>query len=406
MDKRFRYRHANVYDIPVAGSFVRLWGTDGTAQARMIERAFRPLLKTSFIYPYAALMPDYHPGEGSMIGSVIPTRDVILPSVLGGDLGCGVTAVRLPVEAAALSDDLRAIVHALRERIPVGTAFNAAVTERVKANPIWERRVCTPALTSRLRRKLIRQFGSLGGGNHFLEIQEDQDGCAWVMLHSGSRYLGVIIQEYYVEAGREQAGIDAKLYSIIPFLRAGTRVAADYLSDLTFAMDFARESRREMILRALEVFAQYSRQVERAVVGELLESATDIAHNYVAREEHFGGDLFIHRKGATRAMDREIGLIPGRMGTGSYVVEGRGNKFSFCSCSHGAGRAMSRGDAFRRISDKGFRKSMGNVIYMHDDRIRDEAPDAYKDIQQVGRAQKDLVKIRYELRPLASIKGQ
>ena len=406
VDKRFRYRQSNVHDIPVEGSFVRLWSTDGTAQARMIEKAFRPLLRTLFVYPYAALMPDYHPGEGSMIGSVIPTRDVVLPSVMGGDLGCGMTAVRLPVSASALSEKLRTILQTLRARIPVGTAFNAVVTQRVASNSIWERQVRAPVLTNRLRRKLLRQFGSLGGGNHFLEVQEDQHGRSWVMLHSGSRYLGVIIQEHYVEAGREQSGIDARLYSRIPFLQAGTQVAEDYLFDLTFAMDFARESRREMMLRALEALAEQSREVDQTGAASLLESATDIAHNYVAWEEHFGEKIFVHRKGATRALDGEIGLIPGSMGTRSYVVEGRGNEFSFCSCSHGAGRAMSRGDAFRKISDKGFRRSMESIVYVHDDRIRDEAPEAYKDIQHVGRAQKDLVKIRHELRPLVSIKGQ
>lgn len=406
MDKRFRYRQKHVHDVSVEDGVVRLWSTDGTANAWAIEKAFRPLLRTPFVHPYAALMADYHPGEGSMIGSVIPTRDVLLPSVLGGDLGCGMTALRLPVPASSRSASLHTMLHTLRERIPVGTAFNATVTERVEKNAIWQRRLRAPILTNRLRRKLLRQFASLGGGNHFLEVLEDQEQRAWLMLHSGSRYLGVTIQEYYLESGRQQSDVDPRLYAKIPYLRVEGNLATDYLADLTFAMDFARQSRKEMMMRALEVFAQHCGEVEQGDVPELLTRATDIAHNYVVREKHFGETIYVHRKGATRAMEGEIGLIPGSMGTRSYVVEGRGNEFSFCSCSHGAGRAMSRGDAFRRISDGEFRSSMEGIVYVHDDRIRDEAPEAYKDIQQVTRAQKDLVKILYELRPLVSVKGR
>jgi tRNA-splicing ligase RtcB len=405
VDERFAYRSKYVHDISVEDSTVRLWSARGRTDRRLIEKAFAPLLRTPFVYPYVALMPDYHPGEGSMIGSVIPTRGVLLPSVIGGDLGCGMAAVRLPLNRDEIEPKLRALQKKLLERIPVGTAHNARVSERVKSNAIWRRESRAPFLTQRLHRKLLRQFASLGGGNHFLEIQADQEEGVWVMLHSGSRYLGVIVRDTYVESGREHPGVDADLYRRLPHLVVGSPLASDYLHDLVLALDFARESRKEMMLRALEVLADEFTNVERVGAEKLIESAFDVAHNLVLGEEHFGELLFVHRKGATRVAEGEIGMIPGSMGTMSYVVEGRGNRHSFCSCSHGAGRAMSRAEAFKRVSDREFRRSMKGVVYEHDERIRDESPLAYKDVESVLRAQKDVVKILFQLRPLLSIKG-
>jgi len=406
MDKRFRYHEKRVHDLPVEESVVRLWSEDGAVDGEMIRSAFRPLATTGLIWPYVALMPDYHPGEGAMIGSVIPTRDVLLPTVIGGDLGCGMTAVCLPMQAELMLAKLPIVERMLREGIPVGPAHNAVVTERVQNNPIWRRDARAPILANRLRRKMIRQFASLGGGNHFLEIQCDEDGQAWIMLHSGSRYLGVTLRDYYVEQGRDQDGIEGGLYGKVPYIRAGTQFADDYLADLQLCLDFARESRREMMIRVLEVLATAFPDVENLAWQERIVSTHDIAHNFVAEEEHFGERLFVHRKGAIRVTEGQVGIVPGSMGTFSYVVEGRGNAFSFQSCSHGAGRAMSRSDAFRTISDKDFHSSMEGVVHDHDARVKDEAPAAYKDIRRVMRAQKALVKTCRELRPILSIKGR
>jgi tRNA-splicing ligase RtcB len=394
-----------VHDIPVEGSFVRLWDAQGKTNKSRIKQAFRPLFQTAFVYPYVALMPDYHPGEGSMIGSVIPTREVILPSVIGGDLGCGMTAVRVGVQADCIRSKFPGILKALKEQVPVGTAHNATVIERVEVDGIWERKVYAPILTNRLRRKLLRQFGSLGGGNHFLEIQADSHSYLWAMLHSGSRYLGVKIRDYYVGEGRNQKGIDHKVYSKIPYLMAHSEFADHYLADLQFAIDFARQSRKEMMMRVLEVLSAHCPQANSLAESGFIAEAYDVEHNYVAEEEHFGQKLFVHRKGAIRVREGEVGLVPGSMGTCSYVVEGRGNRHSFYSCSHGAGRAMSRREAFHKISDRDFRNSMEGVLYERDERIKDEAPEAYKNIQRVMRGQKDLVKIVCELKPLVSIKG-
>jgi tRNA-splicing ligase RtcB (3'-phosphate/5'-hydroxy nucleic acid ligase) len=246
----------------------------------------------------------------------------------------------------------------------------------------------------------------LGGGNHFLEIQRDQEGRVWVMLHSGSRYLGVTMRDYYVEQGEKQEGIDRRLFAKAPYLQARSRLADDYLADLRLVLDFARESRKEMMIRVLEVLSAVFSHTQGMSWQELIGTAYDIAHNYVGEEEHFGERLFVHRKGAICLAKGQIGLIPGSMGTCSYVVEGRGNSFGFNSCSHGAGRVMSRAEAFRVISDKDFNQSMEDVIHAHDPGMKDEAPAAYKDIHRVMRGQKGLVKVLHELNPLLSVKGR
>jgi tRNA-splicing ligase RtcB (3'-phosphate/5'-hydroxy nucleic acid ligase) len=406
VDKQLRYREKHVHDLAVGDSVVRVWDSEGAVNRETIAAAFQPLLATGFVWPYVALMPDYHPGEGSMIGSVIPTRDALLPSVIGGDLGCGMTAICLPIDAHDATAHLPDIEKRLREAVPTGTDHNAVVTDRVERNPIWQREVRAPILPNRLRRKMLRQFASLGGGNHFLELQQDQDGRAWVMLHSGSRYLGVTVRDHYVAQGEREPGVDRRLYAKTAYIEADTPLARDYLADLRFAVDFARESRKEMMLRALEVLADVFPEIGGDSVERLMDAAYDVAHNYLDEEEHFHERLFVHRKGAICLAEGQIGLVPGSMGTWSYVVEGRANPFGFCSCSHGAGRAMSRGDAFRAISDKAFESSMEGVVHQHDPRVKDEAPAAYKDICRVMRAQKDLVKVRCTLHPLVSIKGR
>jgi tRNA-splicing ligase RtcB len=252
-------------------------------------------------------------------------------------------------------------------------------------------------------RKLIRQFGSLGGGNHFLELQRDQEDRVWIMLHSGSRYLGVDVRDHYVETGRKTEGVDQRLYSRTPYLPADTPIGTDYLQDVQSVKEFARESRREMMLRAIEVL---QRRIPEVDAGIVIGSAVDVSHNYVAMEEYFGEHLYVHRKGAIRLANGDMGFIPGSMGTASYVVEGRGNEHAFCSCAHGGGRAMSRAAAARSISQKQLRESMDGILCAHDGLLLDEAPAAYKDIRTVMRGQTDLVKILYELRPVLSIKGR
>ena len=402
MDKKLQYREKHVHDLKVGDMVVRLWSVDGPANRREIERAFLPLARSRFVHPYVALMPDWHPGEDALVGSVVPTREVLLPQMIGGDIGCGMCAVRLPASLEDLMPFLEAIGTELYQAIPVGTAHNAVVTDRVNANALW-RSDLRASLSNRTLRKLIRQFGSLGGGNHFLELQRDHEERVWIMLHSGSRYLGVEIRDYYVAEGKKLEGIDQKLYARIPHLPADSALGADYLQDVQSVKEFARESRREMMLRSLEVIQRHMPVLDTV---DILRSAVDVSHNCVALEEYFGERLYIHRKGAIHLAQGDTGFVPGSMGTASFVVEGRGNDHAFCSCSHGGGRAMSRTAAARSISPKQFRERMNGILCVHDGLLLDEAPDAYKDIRTVMRGQSDLVKVLYELRPVVSIKGR
>ena len=187
MDRKYSYSAKNVHELLVAGMTVRLWSAEGTAGKAAIKRLFEPIARASFVHPYLALMPDWHPGKDSVVGSVIPSREVLLPTVVGGDIGCGVAAVRLPLKVAGLEPAWGALAQRLREVIPVGTAHNPVVSDRVKAHSLWDREL-RASVSNRTLRKLVRQFGSLGGGNHFLEIQRDHEDRLWVMLHSGSRY--------------------------------------------------------------------------------------------------------------------------------------------------------------------------------------------------------------------------
>lgn len=403
MEQKFRYDGKTVHDLVSDDGLIRIWSSDSINDKSEIIRSFLPLFKHRLIYPYVALMPDFHPGQGAMIGSVIPTRDVLLPSAVGGDIGCGVIAVQLSIPAENVVPQLEKIHRDLLDVIPVGSSQNSQVSQRVMSNKLWEKETNAPVLNSRSKKKLHRQFASLGGGNHFLEVQQDESENVWLMLHSGSRFFGVAVRDYYIEKGATTGNINPKLYSKFPVLPSESAIAQAYLSDLALAMEFARESRKEMMIRALEVFEKIFHFCDPLTEIEL---AIDIAHNFVALELHWNEPLYIHRKGATVANLGTKGLIPGSMGSKSYVVEGRGNQYSFNSCSHGAGRTMSRADAFRRISDKDFEKSVQDVVHSCSERLKDESPLAYKNIESVMRGQRDLVKVSVELIPLLSIKGE
>lgn len=405
MIKAFRYNQKNVQDIPSENGLVRVWDATGSVDKRGISKGFENLLRTGFIFPYVALMPDHHPAEDTMVGSVIPTRDVLLLSVVGGDLGCGVTAVKLPVTEEEVIGYLPQIHADLHDAVPCGSAHNRFVTDRVSENPLWEHQLQANILTGKIRKKLMLQFATLGGGNHFLELQKDDTGDVWIMLHSGSRYLGVLIKDHYIEVGATMADVDRSVYRRTPYLPVHSALADSYLHDLGFALDFARESRREMMLRSIEIMLQRVPALHRISPDVIFSEIRDVAHNYVSKEEHFGETLYIHRKGAVRAGEGETVMIPGSMGTSSYIATGKGNSYSFCSCSHGAGRTMSRHAARKAITDKEYEQSTAGVLHTRDVRLKDEAPGAYKCIRAVMRGQKDLVKIESILTPILSMKG-
>ncbi len=339
-----------------------------------------------------ALMPDVHLASEVCVGTVVATRRLVYPSAVGGDIGCGMCAMRFECAAEALADErvaarllsgLYAAIPAVRFSRPPAPALPPDLVEQPLA----------PGL-EHARREALLQLGTLGRGNHFVELQSDEEGWLWVMLHSGSRAVGPLVRDHHLEgAARTRSGLGA--------LDAESDAGRAYLADLDWALRYADHSRRAM-LAAVE-----------ALVGDVLGAAAEPAsliachHNAVRAEEHLGERLLVHRKGAIAAAEGEAGIIPGSMGTPSYHVVGRGVPEALGSSSHGAGRRWSRGEAARRISVRAMEKQLEGVWFDHRlaPRLRDEAPGAYKDIDAVMRAQRDLTRVVRRLTPLLSYKG-
>ncbi len=336
-----------------------------------------------------AVMPDVHLAHDVCIGTVLATRTTLWPAAVGGDIGCGVTAVRLVGDAAWLTDR--------RAAAQVLAGFAAAVPTlrhaRRRALPASiDRPLSHATLEAARRRDGGIEFGTLGRGNHFLEVQTDDAGAAWLMVHAGSRALGQAIRDHHV---RLAAGTGLRT------IDAASAVGAAYLHDVAWARAYADANRRAIATAAADVLAT----AVDAVVDDTSWVGCD--HNHVRAEVHDGEDLWVHRKGAISASAGEAGLIPGSMGTASYHVEGRGLPAALASASHGAGRRFSRGDARRQVGIAAVRRQLDGVWFDHRmlDELRDEAPAAYKDIHAVMRAQRDLVKVTRRLRPRLVFKG-
>jgi tRNA-splicing ligase RtcB len=358
-------------------------------------------------------MPDCHWGMGATIGSVIPTIDAIVPAAVGVDLGCGMVAQRTTLTAEDLPDSLAAIRDAIERAVPVGGPGERGSWKEwgrhgVPASVTSEWKRLAPeyaaivAKHSKLERGLtVEQLGTLGTGNHFIEVCLDEDGMVWVMLHSGSRGIGNRIGTYFIEKAKEEMRRehvrlpDANL----AYLKEGSRHFDDYVRAVGFAQDFARTNRTLMLARVLDVLRAHLPPFE------LDATAVNCHHNYVAREHHFGADVWVTRKGAVSARRDELGIIPGSMGAQSFIVRGKGNRESFTSCSHGAGRRMSRGEAKRRITLAQHVEATAGIECRKDARVIDESPAAYKDIAAVMAAQADLVEIVHTLRQVVCVKG-
>ena len=352
---------------------------------RDMERAVERLLRTEGV-AHVALMPDAHLAEDVCVGTVLASEDRVFPDAVGGDIGCGMRALALDVQADAIDRQAAAdILNGLHARVPI--LKHARGPERA-----------LPPAPSALRKRAERegrvQLGTLGRGNHFLELQRDAGGGLWVMIHTGSRGLGPAIRAAHRDhAERTSTGL--------AFLPAGDPRCDAYLAEAAWARAWARES-RAVIEEAVV-----------AILGDVLgarpveDTRIDVDHNHVQRETHLGRSLFVHRKGAMHAPEGELGVIPGSMGTSSHHVEGRGHGPALASCSHGAGRAMSRSEARRRIATKKLYAETEGVFFDHRiaRRLREEAPSAYKDIDAVMRAQRELVKVRRTLTPVLVYKG-
>jgi tRNA-splicing ligase RtcB len=367
---------------------IKLWLDD--IEDGALEQA-KNLANLPFVYKHIAIMPDSHQGYGMPIGGVMATQGVVVPNAVGVDIGCGMRAVKTGLPCLG---NIKDIMGKIREHIPVGFSHH----KEVQAWDMWDEAPDEVIVQQELS-SAKKQLGTLGGGNHFIEIQMGSDGYIWFMVHSGSRNFGYKIANHYHKVAQS---LCEKWYSDIPdkdlaFLPIGLDAANDYMSAMNYALDFARENRSKMM-----------HAITEAAGVEDIQQMIDIHHNYAAWENHFGKNVIVHRKGATLAREDTIGIIPGSQGTKSYIVKGKGNPESFNSCSHGAGRKMGRKQATReldlqdeiqRLDDQGIVHGIRNTKDL------DEAAGAYKDISTVMSNQTDLVDIIVELTPLGVIKG-
>lgn len=367
---------------------IKLWLDD--IEDGALEQA-KNLANLPFIYKHIAIMPDSHQGYGMPIGGVMATEGIVVPNAVGVDIGCGMCAVKTSLTEIS-QDELKRIMGEIRKQIPVGFGHH----QKKQDESLMPQMEYGDKIRGELQNALT-QLGTLGGGNHFIEIQKGSDGHVWVMIHSGSRNLGFrVANQYNTEADE----INQKWHVSVPkeqqlaFLPIDYSLGKEYLTEMKYCVEFALANRKLMMDRVMDIF-----NVEH-------DPMINIAHNYAVMENHFGKNVLIHRKGATLAREGTVGIIPGSMGTKSYIVEGLGNKESFESCSHGAGRRMGRGEAIRTLNLADEQAKMGDILGKpRSQQELEEAPGAYKDIDVVMENQKDLVKILVELKPLAVIKG-
>jgi tRNA-splicing ligase RtcB len=374
---------------------IKLW-LDDMEDGAMAQA--RNLANLPFAYKWVAIMPDSHQGYGMPIGGVLALDRVIIPNAVGVDIGCGMVAVKTTLTEIS-EDELKATMGLIRETIPTG--FKHQQEEQY-----WEgfdRAPDIPIIQQELK-SARKQLGTLGGGNHFIEIQEDEGGYIWLMIHSGSRNFGLkTAGEYHKKAKQlcERWVADIP-HPDLSFLPMEDRIAKEYYEAMNFALDFAEANRALMMDRAILALLD----VMVGMTSDDFEEVANIHHNYAAWENHYGKNVLVHRKGATKATEKTIGIIPGSMGTSSYIVRGRGNPESFESCSHGAGRRMGRKQAKRTLDLAEEQAKMEGILGKpRSEKELDEAPGAYKNIDVVMANQEDLVDIVYKLRPLASIKG-
>lgn len=368
-----------------------------------------------FIHRWVAAMPDVHWGMGATVGSVIPTAGAIIPAAVGVDIGCGMMASRTTLTASDLPDDLKALRSAIEAAVPHGRTDNGGRNDRgawhdLPAPQVQAWRELEPGYRAicdkhpRLDRgNHVNHLGTLGTGNHFIEVCLDQDQRVWFMLHSGSRGVGNRIGSYFIELARE----DMRTWFInlpdrdLAYLPEGTQHFDDYVQAVSWAQDFARRN-RELMMAAV---VRAARGVHGLPPFQVDEEVVNCHHNYVERERHYGKDVWVTRKGAVRARQGDLGIIPGSMGARSYIVRGKGNPESFHSCSHGAGRAMSRAEAKQRFSLEDHARATAGIECRKDADVIDETPAAYKSIDAVMEAQRDLVEVVHTLRQVVCVKG-
>lgn len=383
---------------------IRIW-TDDIDPAALAQ--LKNVSTLPFVHAHGVVaMPDVHVGIGATVGSVIATDHAVIPAAVGVDIGCGINAVRLSLHASDLPDNLAPIRHQIERDVPLG--MGPAGSHKHKNRPAFD-----PDLAKRLQLIMAKhpgleknnaqsQIGTLGSGNHFIEICLDQNDAVWVMLHSGSRGIGNLIGRYFIEKAKkrmESFGIQLP-DNDLAYLPDDSDDFKDYVEAVQWAQDYAFENRRVMMKKTI---AALRRHIKKPV--EITQEAINCHHNYVEQETHFGRQLWVTRKGAIRARDGDLGVIPGSMGQRSYIVRGKGNLDSYCSCAHGAGRKFSRTAARKQFSVDDLRAQTEGVECRKDSAVLDELPAAYKDIDEVMANQTDLVEVLHTLKQVVCVKG-
>jgi tRNA-splicing ligase RtcB len=394
------------------GRHIKMW-TRGVPVEDAAREQLRKTATMPFIFKHLAVMPDVHVGIGSTVGSVIPTLNAVIPAAVGVDIGCGMIAAKTTLTAADLPDTLARVRAAIERAVPHGKSFGK------RDQGAWNDKA--PGFVDEAWSQLHQRFnrivdkyprlkntnnrvhlGTLGTGNHFIEICLDEDNAVWFMLHSGSRGVGNAIGSFFIELARE----DMRQWMVnlpdkdLAYFPEGTQHFDDYVEAVEWAQDFARMNREVMMKNVVRAV--------KSVITKPFEThleAVNCHHNYVSREQHFGKDILVTRKGAVRARKGELGIIPGSMGARSYIVRGLGNEDSFHSCSHGAGRVMSRTEAKKRFTLEDHRAATAGVECRKDKDVIDETPAAYKNIDAVMEAQKDLVEVVHTLKQVVCVKG-
>ncbi|MBI2632999.1 MAG: RtcB family protein [Parcubacteria group bacterium] len=373
------------------------------------EKAKEQLINISelpFIFKHIAVMPDCHLGKGATVGSVIATQGAIIPAAVGVDIGCGMIAVKTKFFAKDLPDNLQAIRTGIERRIPLGAGgYNRDLSKSVEEKLVQLLRI-GGLQYNELDPKWPRQLGTLGSGNHFIEISLDENNQVWVVLHSGSRGIGNKIATKHIKIAQgicEQMFIALKDRDLA-YLPENSQEFKEYIKDLLWAQEFARYSREEMMDRVMTELG-YTFYKENGHQKEIELERINCHHNFTERETHFGKTVWLTRKGAIQMRKGQKGVIPGSMGTKSYIVEGLENPLSYHSAPHGAGRRFSRTEARRRLTMEDFEKEMAGIECRHSKELIDELPSAYKDIDEVMEQSKDLVKIEHTLKQVLNVKG-
>ena len=393
---------------------IKAW-VDGVQLEDEARKQLLNVAKLPFIFRHIAVMPDVHWGRGATVGSVIPTKGAIIPAAVGVDIGCGMVAARTNLEASHLPDGLAGVRSSIEAAVPHGRTDNGGERDRgawhdvpghigaiLGAGPVggYERILAKhPGVR---HKSVLRHCGTLGTGNHFIELCLDEMQRVWIMLHSGSRGPGNKIGTYFIEKAKE----DMRRHFInlpdadLAYIPEGSELFDDYWAALDWAQNYARLNREIMVANVVE-------RLRRDHFPELAvaQYAINCHHNYVAWEHHYGENVLVTRKGAVRARATDLGIIPGSMGVASYIVRGRGNEDSFTSCSHGAGRAMSRRAARERFTVDDHALATQGVECRKDKEVLDETPGAYKDINAVMAAQSDLVEVVHTLKQVVCVKG-